>query len=243
MWTKPSVQLQLNKNEVHLWKASLEFNDERYRKFYNILSKDEQIRANHFRFEKDRVQFVLARGILRQLLAGYLSMEASELRFQYTPLGKPYILRDYGLDFNVSHSSSLALFGFTIGRMIGIDIEFMSVNIEFASMVKQFFSPYEIKTLFSLPVSQQAEAFYMCWTRKEALIKAIGIGLSLPLDQFDVTLIPDEPAEILDIRWNHMDKNKWSMLSLSPASRFIGALVIEGETDCVHRFIWVDLDK
>jgi 4'-phosphopantetheinyl transferase len=190
----------LGRNEVHVWRASLdEFSPQRDN-FLHTLAAEEQTRAERFYFQTDCGRFINAHGILRAILGLYLNRAPNCLSFCYSSYGKPALTRESGGDairFNMSHSRGVALYAVTRGREIGIDLEFIRSDLEVEQIAERFFSRSEIATLRALPTDLQKYAFFLCWTRKEAYIKARGEGLSLPLDQFDVSLIPGEPAELL----------------------------------------------
>ncbi len=153
------------------------------------------------------------------------------MRFAYTTYGKPLLADETGasgLRFNLTHSHGLALLAVTRGREIGVDVERIRDNLEGEKLAERFFSPREVAALRSLPPELRREAFFHCWTRKEAYIKAVGKGLSLPLDQFDVTLHPGEPAALLATRHDSEEAQRWSMRSLAPGEGYVGALARRG---------------
>ncbi|HEY6333216.1 MAG TPA: 4'-phosphopantetheinyl transferase superfamily protein [Blastocatellia bacterium] len=121
------------------------------------------------------------------------------------------------------------MLAFALGRDLGIDIEQIRADFATDDIAERFFSAYEVETLRALPPEQHAEAFFTCWTRKEAFIKAIGEGLSCPLDKFDVTLGPEEPASLLATRVEGQPASKWSMRSLDAGEGFKAAIVVEGQ--------------
>jgi 4'-phosphopantetheinyl transferase len=196
-----------------------------------VLTADEIARAEHFSFEKDRNRFVVARGLLRVLLAAYLRVEPQQLRFCYNAYGKPALddaLQECALQFNLSHSQGLALFAFAYQRVVGIDVEYMRAGIEYEQLAQHFFSPYEHEVLQALPNEMRREAFFNCWTRKEAYIKARGEGLSIPLDAFAVSLRPGESAALLNNREDLREVTRWSLCALAPGTEYAGALAVEG---------------
>ena len=181
---------------MHVWRAALDVPESQVRSLWDTLTADERQRAEHYVFEKDRTHFVVARGLLRVLLGRYLRQDPPHLRFTYGPHGKPALATDTGggaLRFNVSHSHGLALYAITRGREVGVDVERIRPEVAQEKIAERFFSPREVTLLRALPAPLQATAFFACWTRKEAYIKATGEGLTLPLDQFDVSLLPGEP--------------------------------------------------
>ena len=162
-----------------------------------LLSADERERAARFRFERDRGRYVSGRAALRLLLAARLACDPQELDFAYGPEGKPF-LAGTRLQFNASHSADVALFAFAEGvRAIGVDIELPRPGFGGLDIARRFFAPGEVQRLLALPAAAQDGAFLRCWTRKEALLKAHGGGLSLPLHDFEVSLESSQPAAIV----------------------------------------------
>ncbi len=201
------------------------------------LAADELRRAARFRFERDRGRFIVRRSLFRILLGRYTGLDPVQLRFAANDYGKPVlapISEEETLFFNLSHSAGLGLFAFTKAGRIGVDIERVSREFEHEQVAERFFSAQERAVIRSLPPEDKAEAFYNCWTRKEAYIKAHGEGLSLPLDQFDVSLVPGEPARLLASRLDPKEVQRWKLWHLTPAPGFIGALAQEGQVQTLH---------
>jgi 4'-phosphopantetheinyl transferase len=156
-------------------------------------------------------------------------MEPSSLRFDHNPYGKPALIPSPGhepLNFNLAHSHDLVLYAITRNRQIGIDLERLRTDFPCEEISEQFFSPRENAALLAVPQSERHEAFFRCWTRKEAYVKARGEGLSLPLQAFDVSLAPDEPAKLLSIRGNPEAARDWSLYGLAPAPGYVAALAV-----------------
>jgi 4'-phosphopantetheinyl transferase len=230
-WSLPPKDLVLGSAEVHVWRASLYLEASYIQSLQQILAADELARAGRFYFQKDREHFIVARGLLRIILGRYLDMEPSQLRFCYNHHGKPALDRKLGGDgcsFNLSHSHGLALYAVTRGRKIGVDLERIRPDLADEHIAEQFFSPLEIAALRALHTNIQKEAFFNCWTRKEAYIKAKGKGLSLPLNQFEVSLVPGEPAALFSTNGDPQEAFRWSLQELVPGSNFVAALAVEG---------------
>ncbi len=230
-WNRPPDNLSMAENEVHIWRAALDVSAHVLDDMRRLLSQDEIGRAERFYFEKDRNHFIMARGLLRTLLGRYLHVEPAYVHFGYNAYGKPFVeLPANGphmLNFNLSHSRGLALYAFTYTRHVGIDVEYMR-SVDYEQIAQHFFSPYEHAILCSLPAAARREAFFHCWTRKEAYIKARGEGLSMPLDVFDVSLKPGEPATLLSCRQDPQEPARWSLQALAPAALYAGAIAVEG---------------
>lgn len=210
---------------VHLWYLSLDIKAQDDLGAW--LSEDEQIRAAQFRFPVHRRRYMVARCALRRVLAGYLNTLPEKIVFQYNRFGKPF-LDDEELQFNVAHAGDVAVMAFASGCRVGVDVERVRVDIMEENIAEHFFATGEVDALQALPVEKRPEAFFHCWTRKEAYIKAIGMGLSIPLNAFTVTLDPDKAA-LLDTAWHPAEASCWTLRTFWPAPGYIGALAVEAE--------------
>ena len=237
MWQAGRQNITLVENEVHVWKADLKVDAKKAKAFWTTLSKEEKERADRFRFTEHRTYFIASRGILRQLLSRYLSLPAGSFFFSYGKQGKPELTQFPELQFNVSHSRGHALFAFAKNESVGVDLEFIDSTIEFEVIAPRFFSKNEATTLLGLPIERQPAVFFNCWTRKEAFIKAKGGGLSIPLDQFEVTLLENDPAKLLAIDWAPEEVELWSMFSFFPEKEMVGSLAIKYR---VERVVFYD---
>jgi 4'-phosphopantetheinyl transferase len=229
----------LERDEIHVWRADLNEQSGVLHSFLGVLNPTERARAERFHFQKDRDRFVIARGMLRMILGRYLDVEAERLQICYGPYGKPVLADVHKKDrlhFNVSHSHSLTLCAIARERELGIDLEYVREELATESIARHVLSQGEIERLRELPPSQRARAFFNCWTRKEAYIKAVGIGLSLPLNQIEVSFAPDEPAALLSERG--MDVFGWSLRELSPAPGYVAAIAIEGQVCRLCHWQW-----
>ncbi len=231
VWENPPERFDSPVHEIHVWRASLDLPSSGIQSLLAILSEDERARAERFRSSRDCQRSIASRGLLRLLLGRYLGADSSKIRFLYNREGKPGLADEAiarGLRFNVAHSQGLALFAFARGRELGVDLERMDAGVSAERIPEHFFSPRECAALRALPLEQQPEAFFACWTRKEAYIKAKGKGLALRLDQFDVALAPSEPVALLQTAEGSREVLRWSLHDLSPAPGYSGALAIEG---------------
>jgi 4'-phosphopantetheinyl transferase len=226
-----------------VWCAPLDPPEESVHRFRELLSPDEVARVDRFRFDRDRRRSTVARGVLRTLLGGYLGEDPRRIAFRYESHGKPALAgppAERGIRFNVSHSGEIALFAFTLGRELGVDVELVHSMEDAEQIAKSFFSAAENAAFRSLPRELRDEAFFNCWTRKEAYIKAVGEGLSFPLHVFDVSLVPGEPACLLDSR-DPEQAERWSLCGLpDPAPGYKAALVVEGSGWEVACWRWVE---
>jgi 4'-phosphopantetheinyl transferase len=232
-WSFPPPEFTLPENEVHVWRVPLVAPASEIERLRKVLADDERQRADRFRFPKDRHHFIISHGALRILLGRYLDMPPEQIRFDYNKYGKPSLARTIGddsLKFNLSHSGKLALYAFVRQREVGIDVEWMHRRIDQAEQIaERYFSAAENDVLRALPERLKREAFFNCWTRKEAYIKARGRGLSLPLDQFDVSLRPGEPAKLFATRDDPQQALRWTMQAINPGEDYIAALLVEGD--------------
>ena len=240
-WCLPPEALTLESNEVHVWRIALELPVARIQSLLATLTAEECARAERFRFQKDREHFIVGRGSLKAILSGYLNMAADQLRFRYARYGKPSLVPIAGvepLNFNLSHSGGLALCAVTRGRELGVDIEHMRPKVALIKIAERFFSPRESAELRALPVECQPKAFFNCWTRKEAIIKAKGGGLSIPLSEFDVSLVDGQPAALLSTKWDAQETARWSLQELHPGAGYVAALAVEGHDWHLNCWQW-----
>ena len=224
-----ACRLKLTAGEVHLWQATLD--DRLAEDLKHLLSADEISRADRFHFVRDRNHFTAARGLLRTLLSAYLGSNADKLRFSYAEKGKPFLEECHppAINFNLAHSHDMAIYAFSHNRELGVDLEYMREDVTGNEIAERFFSRREIETLRAVPAELKKEAFFNCWTRKEAYIKARGEGLSIPLDEFDVSLAPGEPAALLLNHKEPAEVTRWTMRSVAVPSGYVAALVVEGD--------------
>ena len=239
-WQPNPERLELAEDEIHVWRAYLDCDEVVLHQFEATLATDETARANRFVFPRDRNAFIATRGILRKLLGRYVSHSPARLEFDYSPRGKPFLRANQierSIEFNVSHSHGLALLAFAAKRRLGVDVELVRPDFASDEIAQRYFSPQELTELRALPASLQAEGFFLCWTRKEAYVKARGEGLHIPLESFQVSLTPGQP-ELLQAA----DSEPWTLHSLQPDPRFVGALVGEGRGWRLRYWDWKPLD-
>jgi 4'-phosphopantetheinyl transferase len=239
LWAANPGQFTLAPDEIHVWRANLDFEPASLRALETTLAPAEQARADRFRFPQDRNAFIATRGILRELLGKYVSRAPAELVFDYAGRGKPslHAAPDQAIQFNVSRSHDLALLAFTSRRSVGIDVELVRPDFAATEIAQRYFSPQEIEELKSLPPQSLAEGFFLCWTRKEAYVKARGEGMQIPLNSFGVSLTPGQPA-----RLESTDSARWSLHSITPDPRYVGALVAEGKDPRIVYLDWNSID-
>lgn len=231
LWQKAPRQIVLKDKDVHIWRMTLNQSETTRQDLWQVLSADERQKASRFMFASDSHKYIVARAVLRMILGQYLQVSPTTLQFGYTSYGKPYLQNAMStppLHFNVSHSGDVALYGITRNRRIGVDVEQMRPLADEAQFVKSIFSPVEQQAFGRIRPSEKQDAFFNGWTRKEAFIKAIGLGLSFPLEAFDVSLSPGLPAQLLEVRGTP-GHQEWSMNALSVGPAYKAAYVVEGK--------------
>jgi 4'-phosphopantetheinyl transferase len=244
IWLPSPEHLSPGSSAVHVWRASLDRSPSQLARFLNTLATDERSKAGRFYFRHDRDHFIAARGILRAILGRYLNKAPQDISFSYGNYGKPALVSESGADevrFNISHSHGAALYVVTRDREIGVDLELIRDDVEVEQIAERFFSHREIAALHALPADFRRRAFFLCWTRKEAYIKARGEGLSLPLDQFQVSLVPGEPAALVSAEHCSSEVSRWSLQELFPAADYAAALAVEGRDWTLSCWQWPGL--
>lgn len=233
-WGNTSQELpdapHLLDGDVHLWHLPLDAPIYSPATLRSFLASDELDRARQLVFQRDRDHFVAARGCLRVILARYAGLRPHEVQFGYGLHGKPYLLGDEsegGLSFNLSHTRGMALCAVTRNRQVGVDVEQVRPEVDILGIARSTFSPREHAQLAALPPEQRVDAFYACWTRKEAYIKARGEGLSYPLDAFDVSFEPDAPARLLHSTEGQSERGRWIMHEIEAGPGYAAAVVVE----------------
>ena len=239
-WAPPPAEPCPGTDETHVWFSRLNLDPPQLESLRAVLSDDETRQASRFAFETHQRRYVAAHGILRNILGRYLRLTAEGLQFlKEDPHGKPSLADGCGdghLRFNMSHSDESALFAVTWGREVGVDIERIRPDVAAGRIAERFFASGEVAALRSLPESEQPKAFFRCWTRKEAYLKATGRGLSLPLRQFEVSVAPGQPAALLSAGDDPEEAARWSLRDLDVGSDFAAALCVEGEVRRLRLF-------
>ena len=220
--------LSLLPDEVHIWQQSLVVSPHHVQRLSALLSQDEHQRANRFRRQIDRQQYIVGRGSLRHILSQYLHLNPEQIQFGYSSLGKPFLVTNNvpsSLQFNLSHSGRQMLVAVSAGSRIGIDLEYAHRNLEALALSKRYFSPRE-QQLLSTSSHSQSTCFLQLWTCKEALLKASGSGLR-DLDRIKVLALPKSPAD--QVLFTYQPRYQNFTLRVLPApSDYIAALAVEG---------------
>ncbi len=198
-WTVGPVTPSLNKEVIHVWRVLLPVSEETKRRFLQTLSKVECQRMSQFYFNKDKERYLIARGALREIIARYFSVLPTDIELHTTEYGKPYI-KYPNFHFNLSHSENMVLYAFSQSP-IGIDVEYIKEERDLLAVAAQFCSINEYSTLLALSEQARRTFFYKLWTSKEALVKAMGYGLSFPLQEIEVSLLPCNEVRCRNILW------------------------------------------
>lgn len=211
---------------VQVWIRRLEVPHAVELAHYELLSREELERAARFRTGRPRTEFILTRGMLRCLTGSYVGIEPQQVSFRYSEYGKPLLDGPFDLRFNVSHTDGLALLAFVRTRDIGVDIEKIKAATDAKKLAERFFSDRERSFLESLSGEELHAAFFRCWTRKEAYVKARGEGLSLPLYQFDVSVAEKESHALIATRPDESEAARWTLSDLPVNAGYAAAVAV-----------------
>jgi 4'-phosphopantetheinyl transferase len=219
----------LEKHEVHVWEASLDVTASRLATLRNVLSADELSRSHTYRFQDDRRHFVVTRGLLRTILARYLHANPKQLCFAVSETGKPELHPDVhsGIRFSLSYCGDRAVFALTQHCEVGVDIEQVRADFPMDCVAELFFSDHEQARFTSLPDYLRRRAFFACWCRKEAVLKALGYGLALGLDRSDISIALREQVRLLSTLDQAVERQRWSLIDLAVADGYEGAVALE----------------
>lgn len=228
-WASPASLPTLGRDDIHVWRADLDLPSASLAPLEATLVDEERQRAARYRFPAHRNRWVAARGILRQIVSGYLCIDPAEVRFDYGAYGKPTVrgVGEDGLCFSLTHAERMALYAVTLGRRVGIDLEVPRQDLDIDGIAARQFSAAEAAAHAAQPVGQRLDGFFRCWTRKEAYVKALGLGLSRPLDRFTVSLGP-EPALLADAD-DPRAPERWSFHAPDPGLGYVAALAVESK--------------
>ncbi len=230
-----------SEGEVHVWRVALDPAEEVVARLRGVLAADEVARAERFHFEKHRRRFAVGRGALRRLLGGYLGTAPEAVRFAYGERDKPRLAEQRAglpLRFNLSNSAELALVAVTVGPEVGVDLEAVRPMEDALAIAERFFSAAEREVLRHVPPGERDQAFFRCWTRKEAYVKAVGDGIALGLDRFDVSLDPGAGARFLALDGDPARAAAWSLTHIDPAPGYLGALALPAHPHTLRGFHW-----
>jgi 4'-phosphopantetheinyl transferase len=241
-WPVPSDVPVLQPQDIHVWRASLTCPPEAYDRFWRLLSADERARAERIISADRRAQLIAAHGILRTLLGGYLGRDPRTLSFGVGPQGKPMLqsgrkpTRD--LRFNLSHSHEHVLYAFAWGREVGVDVECIREHVDVLKLAARFFAPREASALRERPPEERRRLFFTLWVCREACLKAWGIGLTVPLNQLEVELIPGQSSARVTIKKSGVETRSGRVRLLPLDGGYVGAVAAEGERARIRCWQW-----
>lgn len=239
-WQTSDTPPPLAAGTVHLWRFAVDRPADELARFAALVSDDERSRADRFTFPGLRERFLGGRGVLRTILARYLHSPPERIRFAYNNFGKPALLDEAsgGLRFNLSHTGELALLGVARGREIGVDVERHRREVNCEQLAEHFFSPAEVESLAALAPGERRRAFFACWSRKEAYIKAVGRGLSTPLDGFAVSVAPEAPTALVWVRDAPDELARWMLTTPDIGEGYSAAVCVEQPVGEMRQFHW-----
>ena len=228
-WRRSAAPVSIPHDRLDIWRLQLDAPADP-ESGGSILSPDEIVRADRYRFARDKHRFVACRSALRRLLGEYLAVSAQEVSFEYSATGKPSLKAEnnlHALCFNVAHSGELALIAFGASQQLGVDIEKIRGEVDTKSLAERFFSEREREELRALPEHIQVLAFFACWSRKEAFIKATGDGLSFPLADFSVSVDPDQRPAVEEIKGSSEAGRRWCLDDLAVGGDYRAAVAVD----------------
>lgn len=240
VWQKPDSLISLSSSDVDIWCVKLHSMSPHVQDLDGILSSEEKNRSEKFRSDRDKLRSVVSRGVLRLILSAYLEQPPAQIQIISGPQGKPALFQQdkrYPIQFNLSHSHEMVLYGVTRIGEIGVDVEKVRDVPDFEKIIRRFFSPRERAAFDELPPTQRKRAFFTCWSRKEAFMKARSDGFSLPLDQFDVSILPDQPAALLATRWDPLEVDRWLLSDISLDADHVAAMAVDISSSGSHHDI------
>jgi 4'-phosphopantetheinyl transferase len=233
------TQPELRAGAVHIWTIAIESVKQKLPEAPALLSADETERWQRFRFDQDKQRFATTRQALRVLLAGYTNDDSAKPSFTYSEAGKPSLSRSSrDVRFNVTHSNDFAMAAFALTREVGIDLEFQRPDVEIENLARRYFSVHEQKELTASPAEMRAATFFEIWTLKEAVLKAMGCGLSFPLSSFDVTANVVSDSRLVATRSPHPEAHRWFLQALAAPRDYKAALATDGRPDVVEYLKW-----
>lgn len=230
-WNETPAELELSEKYIDIWRTALNLPRQQVDDYRALLSAEEVARANRFKVERKYREYIISRGLLRRVLGHTLKRDPAALVFDYTKHDKPVLAMNRGgapVCFNVSHSHELTLIAVTLKNLIGIDVEHVRRNVEFKKLAKRYFSPHEAGELDTHTDIDMPRAFFSCWTRKEAYVKALGDGIAFGLNEFSVSVNPSDTEVSLSTHRDRGEAEKWSILNLQAGPEYTAALAVAG---------------
>jgi len=237
-WGIPPERPALQADDLHIWRASLEASAEVIKEMEAILTPGERARAERFKFPGGRERYVAGRATLRRLLGRYLEEAPESITFEHGKYGKPYLSGGAALHFNMSDSQDVAVFALALGREVGVDIERIRQETHCEKIARRHFTPGEYMEMMALPKINLRECFFHMWARKEAFVKAIGMGLYAPLNAFEVTVWPKTPVAVHVLMPLEASAGRWSLAEITPEEGYCAAVAIQGTPPRITCWRW-----
>jgi 4'-phosphopantetheinyl transferase len=228
-WAPFSEQPIILKNAIHIWKIQFSDFSNQQEILRKALSTDEQKRATRFHFKIDKQRYLICKAFLKIILSRIMGIETAQVDFTFSEHGKPYLKDRSQIHFNISHSGDIGLIAITDVAPIGVDVEQHRDQMELKKIANRFFSKEEVAELMELPDESRLKGFFNCWSRKEAFIKAIGLGLAMPLEKFQVSLKPGEAAQLLSVNYKNEQASDWILKDLTIAHDYSAAYVVKSK--------------
>lgn len=228
------IDYSLSGPVIHAWFVQASSDPALLARLQSLLGAEEAAKATTFRFEHLRRNYTFTHGVLRILIGRYIGEDPAQVKFCSGPNGKPYIDHSRSVQFNLSHSNDVALMAFAADCEIGVDIEKIRPMNDVLAIASRFFCPEETAELMSMPAGEQQAAFFRCWTRKEAYLKAAGDGMRTDLDSFRVSIRHREPVRFLHINGNSDAAAQWSLHNLDIYPDCAAALAYAGSVRAVR---------
>jgi 4'-phosphopantetheinyl transferase len=237
----PALFPPLSAHTVCIWRVDLDRPHAALEELAACLIAEERQRADRFVREVDRRRFTVSHAVLRMLLGRYLNLPPEHVEMSIAPGGKPELTRASGTScprFNLSHSERLALIALTMDRAVGVDVEHVRPMTDVKNIVERYFAPREQAVWHVLLEQERLAAFFRCWTRKEAYLKAQGIGLSGGLDHFEVSFAPDDPVRLIRDDDRPDATTRWQLHDVAVEEGYVAACAVEREVEKILVFDW-----
>lgn len=239
---EPRLEPVLEAGAIHIWSVRLDGAADTVEMLRSTLSSVQLERCERFRFEHLRRNYAISQGLLRCVLGAYLRTAPAGIQFRTGERGKPFLSPPRSLGFNLSHSGGLAALAVAADQELGVDVEVRRDMDDIAQLARHYFSPGEMSDLMSLPLADRNLAFFRCWTRKEAFLKATGEGLYFPLDRFRVSLLPGHAPELLEIDGTR-PADTWNVSEFLPTDDHVGAVMWKGPRMTIRQELFGNAEK